>query len=89
MYIDWQTIITAGSVITALAVAVKYFTKAHKWFLKQEKQDGEIKSIKEEQTILVYGVLACLDGLEQLGCNHSVPLAKDKLEKHINLQAHK
>ncbi len=57
-------------------------------YLKQEKQDAEIKAIKEEQRVMCKGVLACLDGLEQLGCNHSVPKAKEALENHINEVAH-
>ena len=32
---------------------------------------------------------ACMDGLQRLGANHSVPLAKNKLDKYINQQAHK
>lgn len=32
---------------------------------------------------------ACLDGLQRLGANNSVPLAKNKLDKHLNQQAHK
>ena len=35
-----------------------------------------------------YALQACLDGLEQLGANHNVPEAKDKLSKYINQQAH-
>ncbi len=29
-----------------------------------------------------------VDGLGQLGANHTVPVAKNKLDKHINKQAH-
>ena len=91
-----STIIAIASLITAVTVIITAFTKIHKWFLKQEKQDVEIKKIKaediphlkEEQRIICTGVLACLDGLEQLGCNHSVPLAKAQLEEHINKVAH-
>ncbi len=62
---------------------------AYRWFLRQKKQDDDIQQIKVEQTLLVYALSACLDGLEQLGANHTVPKAKDKLEKYINQQAHK
>ena len=65
------------------------FGKIHKWFLKQEHQDEEIAQMKAEQRVLTTGVLACLDGLEQLGCNHSVPKAKNLLEEHLNEVAHK
>lgn len=32
---------------------------------------------------------ACLDGLQRLGANHSVPLEKNKLDKYLDQQAHK
>lgn len=83
------TIITVASVITALGVILGVLFKGHKWFLKQEKQDEEIKQIKEEDTLICYALSACLDGLMQLGANHTVPDAKDKLDKYLNKQAHK
>ena len=61
----------------------------YKWYLKQEKQDKDIAHIKEEDTLIVFALSACLDGLQQLGANHTVPIAKDKLDKYINQQAHK
>jgi hypothetical protein len=57
--------------------------------LKQEKQDKDIKSIKEEQSVLVHGVLACLQGLREQGCNGPVTAAIEQIENHINKQAHK
>ena len=51
--------------------------------------EAEIKSIKEEQTVLVHGVLACLMGLKEQGCNGPVTDAINAIEKHINKQAHK
>ena len=61
----------------------------YKWVLKQNKQDGEIKALKEEQTIICYGVLAALKGLSEQGCNGPVTEAINKIEKHLNVQAHK
>ena len=88
MTITTSTIITIASLITALTAIFTVIFKVHKWFLKQEKQDVEIRNIKNEQRLICTGVLACLDGLEQLGCNHSVPAAKSKLEEYINDAAH-
>lgn len=82
-------IITAASLITALGVIFGFAFKVHKWYLKQEKQDKEIKQIKEEDTLICYALSACLDGLQQLGANHTVPDAKEKLDKYLNQQAHK
>ena len=52
-----------AATITALGVVFGAVFGIYRWFLKQEKQDKDIKSIKEEQTVLVHGVLACLQGL--------------------------
>ena len=82
-------IITVAGIISALGVIIAVFCKLHKWFLKQEKQDEEIKQIKEEDTLICYALSACLDGLMQLGANHNVPDAKEKLDKFLNKQAHK
>ena len=46
------------------------------------------ENIQEEQTLVVYGLLACLKGLATQGCNGPVSEAIDKLEKHINKKAH-
>lgn len=78
-----------AATITALGVVFGAIFAVHKWFLKQEKQDADIKAIKEEQTVLTQGVLACLQGLHEQGCNGPVTAAIDKLETHLNKQAHK
>ena len=49
-----------AATITALGVVFGAVFGIYRWFLKQEKQDKDIKEIKEEQTLLTYGVLACL-----------------------------
>ena len=99
MYIDWQTIITAGAVVSALLLVFGLFTKGHKWFLKQENQDDriddlkahheeDVQRIKQENYLICYALSACLDGLMQQGCNSTVPEAKKKLDEYLNQQAH-
>lgn len=87
--INAQTIITLAAVIGALGAIFGVIFAVYKWYLKQEKQDQDIARIKEENTLIVFALSACLDGLQQLGANHTVPVAKDKLDKYINQQAHK
>lgn len=84
-----DTIITIAAVIGALGVIFGVIFAIYKWYLKQEKQDKDIAHIKEEDTLIVFALSACLDGLQQLGANHTVPIAKDKLDKYINQRAHK
>ena len=84
-----QTIITIASVLTAFGVIFGMVFAVYRWYLKQEKQDRDIKAIKEEQTLLTYGVLACLKGLKEQGCDGPVTTVINQIEKHINKQAHK
>ena len=84
-----EIITTVAGVITALGVIFGVLFAVYKWYLKQEKQDKDIKAIKEEQFILTQGVLACLKGLQEQGCDGPVTSAIKHLETHINKQAHK
>ena len=99
MYVTWQTIITIGGVVSALGVLIGIILKVHKRYLKQDEQGKEIESlkkhheddvhrIKEENCLICFALSACLDGLQQLGANHTVPTAKEKLDKYLNQQAH-
>lgn len=88
MTITSQTIITAAAVLTALGVIGGLALKLVKWVQTQNQQSTEIKSIKDEQTLLTYGVLACLKGLAEQGCDGPVHEAIDKIEKHLNKKAH-
>lgn len=84
-----QIIITIASVITALGVIFGAVFAFHNWLLKREKNDTDIKAIKEEQSILTRGVLACLKGLKEQGCNGPVTEAIQDIEEYVNKQAHK
>lgn len=84
-----EVITTVAAVITALGVIFGLIFAIYRWYLKQEKQDKDIKFIKEEQIILTQGVLACLKGLQEQGCDGPVTIAITKIETHLNKQAHK
>lgn len=84
-----ETLISVAAVISALTVIFNLMFMVHNWYLKNEKQDKSIKEIKEEQSILTKGVLACLKGLKEQGCNGPVTDAINHIEEHINKQAHK
>ena len=88
MYVDVDTIIMARSLLTAVVVIFSAIFAVYKWYLKQNQQDLEIERVKSEQCLLTYGILACLKGLKEQGCNGPVTEAIDKIEKHINKQAH-
>lgn len=88
MYVDFQTIITISAVLAAIIAIAKYFGKAHKWLIKQDEQSKEIAHLKKESNILCECMAACLDGLSQLGANHTVPEAKKKMEDYLRDMAH-
>ena len=71
-----------------MGIITGMFVSVYKWFQKQQNQDGEIERIKKENAILCFALSACLDGLIQLGANHTVPVAKEKLDKYLNEKAH-
>lgn len=50
--------------------------------------EQENRSIKKENTLVIYALGACLDGLHQQGCNGKVTEAMDKISKYINNAAH-
>lgn len=89
MYVDVNTIITVGSLIGALGAIIGVIIAVHRWYLQQNKQDEDIQNLKDEQTIICYGVLAALKGLQEQGCNGPVTDAINKMEKHLNIEAHK
>ena len=89
MYVNAQTIITGASLLGAISVILCALAAVYRWYQRQNKQDDDIKGMKEEMCLLTYGVLACLQGLKEQGCNGPVTAAIDKIEKHMNQEAHK
>jgi hypothetical protein len=98
--ITLQSFITAAALVSAVVALITHFTKVVRWVDKQSKQDEEIKQLKqhheddirglkEEQALLIDGVLACLMGLKEQGCNGPVTKAIDKYNNYLNEKAHK
>lgn len=99
MYVDVEMIITAASLFGALGVIGGMLISAYKFYHKpkelEEKveqirktHEEDIRKINEEQCLITYGLLACLKGLQEKGCNGPVTEAVNKIEKHLNKQAH-
>ena len=79
-------IITAcGVILGAVLTVYKFYDSTNR---QNAAQNEKIKRIQSEQTLICYALSACLDGLEQLGANHTVPKAREKLDKHLNKAAH-
>ena len=88
MLVTWQTIITAAAVVAAVVGIGKYYNRSYDWVKKQTEQDKQISAIMEEQTILTVGILACLKGLSEQGCDGPVTEAINKIEQHMIKKAH-
>lgn len=86
--LTWQTVITVAAVLAAAGGIGAAVARVVRWLDRQKAQDADLDAIREEQTLLTYGVLACLKGLQEQGCDGPVTDAIDKIERHINKAAH-
>lgn len=89
MFISLQSLITAAAILTAAGALLGAYNKTYNWVQRQTRQDESIAELKAEQSLLTYGVLACLKGLRERGCNGPVTEAIRTIETHLNEQAHK
>lgn len=83
-----DAIINAASLLAALGVIGGVILWWFKFIERNKKQDKELEAIRKENALICYGVLACLKGLKEQGCNGPVTAALDRLEKHLNEAAH-
>lgn len=83
-----DAVIKAAALLTALGVIGGAVVWCVKFVERQKKQDKEIAAIRKEQTLICYGIKACLQGLKERGCNGPVTEALNKLDKHLNQAAH-
>ena len=88
MYIDIETINAVAKLIGSMAVIGGVLVALYKFVERGKKQSKLIKDIQTEQTLLCYGIKACLQGLAEQGCDGPVHDALDKLDKHLNQKAH-
>ena len=86
--INTDTVITIAAVLSAIIAIFGAIFAVYRWYLRQNKQGEDIKALKAEQSILTVGVLACLKGLKEQGCNGQVTEAIQKIESHLNDRAH-
>ena len=80
----------------AIAAILSWLLKGFTFVKELENLKNEIaavkteqEAIKAEQRILTNGILACLKGLSEQGCNGPVTAAIKEIEDHLNETAHK
>ena len=103
MYISLDTVATLLSILSVGAGLIALFVAAIKRKAKEEAALQEIRedleaekehtvtvrqSCHKEQMLIINGLLACLKGLKEQGCNGPVTIAINEIEKYINQKAH-
>lgn len=54
----------------------------------ERHHDDDMETVRDESWHLMKGVLACLKGLQEKGCNGPVTETANELEEFINTKAH-
>lgn len=88
MWIDVDTIIKAAALVTALGVLGGVVVSLYKASERDRKQSEIIKEMMVEQSLICYGLRGALQGLIEQGCNGPCKDALEKLNKHLNQEAH-
>ena len=84
--INANTLIKFAELLTALGVIGGVILWCVKFVQRNKRQHEELKAIRKEQTLICYGLLACLQGLKD--CNGPVTEAMNRIEEHLNQAAH-
>ena len=88
MYLSGQEIVEIAKWLSAAGVVSGLLFAVFQFLERDKRQKAEIAAIKREQSVMCYGILACLKGLKEQGCNGPVTEALHTLEKHLNQSAH-
>lgn len=88
MWIDADAIIKAAAFVTALGVLGGVAVSLYKASERDRKQSEIIKEMMDEQSLICYGLRGALQGLIEQGCNGPCKDALEKLNKHLNQEAH-
>ena len=86
--INADRLIALAELVTALGVIGGVVLWCIKFVQRSKRQHEELKAIRREQTLICYGLLACLQGLKEQGCNGPVTEAMNRKEEHLNQAAH-
>ena len=90
MYVDAETIITAASLVGALAALAGVLIAVYRFSQRPKELQARIEHMEKvhEEDIRRINEEQCLNGLKEKGCNGPVTEAINKIEKHLNKQAH-
>lgn len=94
-----ENLILAGSVLASVSGFAALAWKLFGWVARQKRLEEQVAALKrqtceaedslnEEQSLIVYGLLACLKGLQELECDGPVTEAIARFDEHLNKKAH-
>ena len=86
--VNSNTLISVATLISAIGAIIGVVRWGIKFVEHDKEQDEKLKMIQKEQTVICYGVMSCLKGLHEQGCDGPVDEALKRLEKHLNEAAH-
>ena len=88
MYITGDAVVQIAAVMSALGVIGGVVVAVAKIIIRDKRQSEIIKAMQEEQTMICYGLRGALQGLIEQGCNGPCKDALQRLDKHLNKEAH-
>ena len=88
MYLDADAVIRAAQLVGAFGCLTGLAASFFRLLERDRQQTEMIRAIQEEQKIICWGLKGALQGLIESGCNGPCKEALQKLEKHLNEQAH-
>ena len=88
MSLTYDGVIAAAALLAALSALAGYAARLWRGYDRVLRYDEDIRRIREEQSVLTLGVLACLKGLHEQGCNGPVTEAAERIESYLNARAH-
>ena len=89
MVVTADTVIRAAALLAAVSALVGAIIAVYKVYDNNKKQNEVIRELRDEQTVICYGLRGALQGLIEQGCNGPCKEALAMLDKHLNKSAHK
>lgn len=86
--VNSNTVISLATLIAAVGSIVGVIRWGVKYVDHDKEQDKELKAIRREQKVICYGIMSCLKGMKEQGCDGPVDEALKRLEIHLNEAAH-
>lgn len=84
MTVNLEIVASAVASLTAIGVPIGYIAKKVLFVANKLTEHSEdLTARKEENTVILKGTLACLKGLQEMGCNGPVTQAISDIETHL------